>query len=259
MEPFPRNYPAVKPKLLDQVRSELRKRHYSPRTEEAYISWIRRFIRFHEVRHPSSMGRPEVEAFLSFPATDRNVAASTQNQALGARLFLYRYVLLTGLDWLDDVVRAKKPKRLPVALTRREVRDIFGNLYGQNRIATMLMYGAGLPLLECLRLRVKDIDFGYRQITVWEGKGNRDRVTVLPAVVEEPLKEHLEAVKIRHEMDLKTGAVTLHCREGWRQSIPTPTGNGAGNGSSPPSENTGIPQPGAFTGTTSTRPSSSGP
>ena len=211
MDPFPRNHPAARPKLLDQVRSELRKRHYSARTEEAYISWIRRFIRFHEVRHPSSMGRPEVEAFLSYLATGRNVAASTQNQTLGALLFLYRYVLRTGLDWLDDVVRAKKPKHLPVVLTRREVRDILGNLYVQNRIAAMFMYGAGLRLLECLRLRVKDIDFEYRQITVREGKGGKDRVTVLPSVVEEPLKEHLEAVKIRHEIDLKTGGgyVTL--------------------------------------------------
>lgn len=211
MDPFPRNHPAAKPKLLDQVRSELRKRHYSPRTEEAYISWIRRFIRFHEMRHPVSMGRSEMEAFLSFLATDRNMSASTQNQALGALLFLYRYVLRTGLPWLDDVVRAKRPKRLPVVLTRREVRDILGNLFGQNRIAAMLLYGAGLRLLECLRLRVKDIDFGYRQITVREGKGGKDRVTVLPLVVEEPLKEHLEAVRVRHEIDLKTGSgyVTL--------------------------------------------------
>jgi integron integrase len=201
----------ARPKLLDQVRSELRKRRYSKRTEEAYLAWIRRFIHFHGIRHPVSLGKPEVEAFLSSLAVDRNVSASTQNQALGALLFLYRYVLRTGLDWLDSVVRAKKPKRLPVVLTRREVRDLLGKMYGQNRIAAMLMYGAGLRLLECLRLRIKDIDFGYRQITVREGKGGKDRVTVLPSVVEEPLKKHLEEVKIRHEMDLKIGGgyVTL--------------------------------------------------
>jgi integron integrase len=181
------------------------------RTEEVYIAWIRRFILFQGIRHPVSLGKPEVEAFLSSLAVDRNVSASTQNQALGALLFLYRYVLRTGLDWLDDVVRAKKPKRLPVVLTRREVRDLLGKLYGQNRIAAMLMYGAGLRLLECLRLRIKDIDFGYRQITVREGKGGKDRVTVLPSVVEEPLKEHLEEVKNRYERDLKIGGgyVTL--------------------------------------------------
>jgi integron integrase len=142
---------------------------------------------------------------------DRNVAASTQNQALGALLFLYRDVLGTGLSWLDDVVRAKKPKRLPVVLTRKEIQAVLGNLYGQNWIAAMLMSGAGLRLLEALRLRVKDIDFGYRQITVRQGKGNKDRVTVLPGAVEERLKLHLEEVRIRHEKDLKEGGgcVTL--------------------------------------------------
>jgi integrase len=178
----------AKPKLLDQVRSELRKHHYSRRTEEAYISWIRRFLHFHRMRHPAQMARPEVEAFLSFLATDRNVAALTQNQALGALLFLYRDVLETGLDWLDGVVRAKKPKRLPVVL-RQEVQQILLRLRNEKWIAAMLLYGSGLRLLECLRLRVKDIDFGYRQITVREGKGGKDRVTVLPSVVEEPLKE----------------------------------------------------------------------
>ncbi|KRT73541.1 MAG: integron integrase [Deltaproteobacteria bacterium CSP1-8] len=200
-----------KPKLLDRVRAELRKRHYSPRTEEAYLSWIARFIRFHRMRHPAEMARSEVEAFLSSLAVDLNVAASTQNQALGALLFLYRDVLGTGLSWLDDVVRAKKPKRLPVVLTRKEIQAVLGNLYGQNWIAAMLMYGAGLRLLEALRLRVKDIDFGYRQITVRQGKGNKDRVTVLPGAVENRLKLHLEEVRIRHKKDLKEGGgcVTL--------------------------------------------------
>jgi integron integrase len=193
------------PKLLDRARSELRKRRYSPRTEEAYLSWIVRFNRFHRLRHPAEMAQPEVEAFLSSLAVDRNVAPSTQNQALGALLFLYRDVLGTGLSWLDDVVRAKKPRRLPVVLTRKEVQAVLGNLCGQNWIAAKLMYGAGLRLLEALRLRVKDIDFGYRQITVRQGKGDKDRVTVLPASVESRLKLHLEEVRIRHEKDLKAG------------------------------------------------------
>lgn len=167
--------------------------------------WIARFLRFHRMRHPARMARPEVEAFLSSLATDRNVAASTQNQALGALLFLYRDVLGTGLDWLDDVVRAKKPKRLPVVLTRQEIQRILAHLRNEKWIAVMLMYGAGLRLLECLCLRVKDIDFGYRQITVREGKGNRDRVTILPKTVETRLTHHLEEMALLHERDLKKG------------------------------------------------------
>lgn len=154
------------PRLLDQVREELRKRHYSRRTEEAYLSWIARFLRFHGIRHPLEMGKTDVEAFLSHLATDRKVAASTQNQALSAVLFLYGLVLGRKLIWLDEVVRAKKPRRLPVVLTRLEVQTILMHLHGMKWLATMLMYGAGLRLLECLRLRVKDIDFGYRQIIV---------------------------------------------------------------------------------------------
>jgi len=211
MHPVSRQPTHGKPRLLDQVREELRKRHYSRRTEEAYVSWIIRFIRFHRVRHPAEMGKTDVESFLSHLAIDRKVAASTQNQALSAILFLYKDVLGRQLTWLDEVVRAKKPKRLPVVLTRKEVQAVLGNLYGQNWIAAMLMYGAGLRLLEALRLRVKDIDFGYRQITVRQGKGNKDRVTVLPGAVESRLKLHLEEVRIRHGKDLKEGGgcVTL--------------------------------------------------
>ncbi|MGB3399006.1 MAG: integron integrase [Candidatus Deferrimicrobiaceae bacterium] len=183
----------------------LRKRHYSPRTEEAYTSWIRRFIRFHRMRHPAQLAKTEVEAFLSSLAADRNVAASTQNQALSAVLFLYDRVLGRKLIWLDEVVRAKKPRRLPVVLTRLEVQTILMHLHGMKWLAAMLMYGAGLRLLECLRLRVKDIDFGYRQIIVREGKGNRDRVTILPAAVESRLQHHLEEIAAIHRRDLKNG------------------------------------------------------
>ncbi|MCL5966179.1 MAG: phage integrase N-terminal SAM-like domain-containing protein [Deltaproteobacteria bacterium] len=172
--------------LIARTREELRKRRYSTGTEEAYIGWIRRFIRFHQYRHPSELGETEVEAFLSHRAVDGEVAAATQNQALAGLLFLSIDVMGMKLDWLDGVVRAKKPKRLPVVMTRDEVKRLAGHLHGPVWIAAVLMYGTGLRLLECLRLRVKDIDFGYRPITVREGKGKRDRVTVLPDAVIEP-------------------------------------------------------------------------
>lgn len=191
--------------IVERSRIELRKRHYSPRTEDAYLSWIDRFIRFHKHDHPEELGRADVERFLSYLAMDGKVAAATQNQALGALLFLYRNVLGVALDWLDDVVRAKKPARLPVVLTRKEIRDIVCRLYGPPRIAAMLLYGAGLRLLECLRLRVKDVDFEIRQIMVREGKGNRDRVTVLPGTAVEPLERHLESVKQQYETDFNGG------------------------------------------------------
>ena len=203
--------PDQKPKLLDQVRDEIRRRHYSRRTEDAYIHWIKRYILHHGKRHPAEMGKTELEGFLSFLAVRKKVAASTQNQAMHAVLFLYREVLHIQLDWLDSVVRAHRPKRLPVVLTREEVGRILLHLQGTKWLVATLMYGAGLRVLECLRLRVKDLDFSYRQIMVREGKGNKDRVTVLPASVETKLKEHLRFVKQQHEIDLKAGAghVTL--------------------------------------------------
>jgi len=212
--------PVAKPKLLNQVRAELRKRHYSHRTEEAYIGWIRSFIRYHGIRHPREMGKDEVEGFLSHLAVDRKVAAATQNQALSALLFLYRDVLGITLEWLDNVVRAKKPARLPVVLTREEVTTILSRLHGPNWIAGMLMYGAGLRLLECLRLRIKDIDFGYRQIVVREGKGNKDRITILPKAVEDRLKLHLEEVKILHGKDLMARAGYVMLPEGLEKKYP---------------------------------------
>jgi integron integrase len=192
--------------LLDRLRSEVRKRHYSVRTEDAYADWVARFLRFHRNRDPHEMGKEEIERFLSYLAVEKEVAASTQNQAFSALLFLYRDVLDIRLDWLDNVVRAKRPKHLPVVLTRDEVAAVFRHLHGVNLTAAMLMYGAGLRVLECLELRIKDVDFGYRQITVRGGKGNKDRVTILPELVEERLKRHIEDVRIRHEKDLKTGS-----------------------------------------------------
>lgn len=168
-------------RLMGQVRAELRKRHYSLATERTYCRWIVQYIRFHELRHPRELGAKQVEAFLSYLAVQRNVAAATQNQALAALLFLYKAVLEIELPWLDDLTRAKKPARVPVVLTRREVDAVLAQLLGQNRLVGQLLYGAGLRLMECLRLRVKDVDFERREITVRSGKGGKDRRTVLPA------------------------------------------------------------------------------
>lgn len=170
-----------KPKLLDEVRQAIRTRHYSYRTEKAYVHWIKRFIFFHNKRHPAEMGEAEIGRFLSSLATDSHVSASTQNQALNALLFLYREVLKKDIGYVNGVVRAKRPHRLPVVLTRQEVRSIVGFLDGSEWIMTMLLYGAGLRLMECLQLRVKDIDLTSNQIVVRAGKGDKDRHTMLPA------------------------------------------------------------------------------
>jgi integron integrase len=176
----------------------------SIRTESAYHDWVERFIRFHGIRHPDAMGEPEVNAFLTHLAVERNVAASTQNQAMCALLFLYAVVLDRPLDELK-VVRANRPKRLPVVLTRDEVRQVLGQLSGVNGLVGRLLYGTGMRLLEGLRVRVKDIDFGLNQITVREGKGNKDRVTVLPAALVPVLRDQLAAVKALHGADLAAG------------------------------------------------------
>jgi integron integrase len=194
------------PKLLDRVRIAIRTRHLSPRTEEAYVFWIRRFILFHGKRHPAGMAAPEVTAFLSALAVRGRVAASTQNQALCALLFLYRHVLGIELPWLDDLVRAKKPARLPVVLSREEVAAVLQHVHGVKRLAAALLYGSGLRLLECLRLRVKDVDFGRNEIVVRAGKGDRDRRTMLPAAMNDPLGRFVEAVHRQHERDLAAGA-----------------------------------------------------
>ncbi len=199
-----------KPKLLDQVRAICRRKHYSLRTEEAYVRWIREYILFHEKRHPKELGEEHATLFLSDLAVQRDVASSTQNQALAALLFLYREVLQQPLPWLDNLTRAKKPERLPVVFTREEVRLVLSHLRGVNWIMASLLYGSGLRLLECLRLRVKDIDFDYHQVTVRDGKGGKDRVTVLPSRVGEPLLEHLGRVKAIHEQDLREGFGRVH-------------------------------------------------
>jgi integron integrase len=192
-----------KPRLLDQVRDAIRTRHYSYRTEKAYVHWIKRFIFFHDKRHPAEMGEPEIARFLSSLASVSHVSASTQNQALNALLFLYKEVLDRKIGLIEGVVRANRPKRLPVVLTKEEVGRILEHLENTPWIMAMLLYGAGLRLLECCHLRVKDIDFSRNQIVFRAGKGNKDRYTMLPAAVVEPLREHLQAVKRRHEEDLK--------------------------------------------------------
>ncbi len=200
-----------KPKLLDQVRQAIRTRHYSLRTEEAYVQWIKRFILFHHKRHPKDMGADEVTQFLSDLAVNHHVAASTQNQALSALLFLYQEVLKQEIPWLHDVVRAKKAKKIPVVLTREEVKAVLSGLSGPAGIMAGLLYGSGLRLMECIRLRVKDVDFSYNQIAVRDGKGEKDRVTMLPLNVKESLQCHLQDVKHLHEQDLQEGfgAVSL--------------------------------------------------
>jgi integron integrase len=192
-------------RLVERVREEIRARHYSLRTEQAYWYWIRYFVRFHGKRHPAEMGAAEVTSFLSWLATERNVAAATQNQALSALLFLYKHVLGVALPWLDELVRAQRPVRLPTVLAEGEVRRLLGAMRGSARIMAGLLYGARLRQIECLMLRVKDIDFAYRQIIVRDGKGARDRATMLPENLVQPLQAHLGKVRLLHQRDRSEG------------------------------------------------------
>jgi len=194
-----------KPKLLDRLREALRSRHYSRRTEETYCLWVRRFIYFHKIRHPAEMAEPEINAFLTHLAVKDRVSASTQTQALSALVFLYRNVLKREIGELEGLIRARKPKRLPVVFTKDEVRAVIAKLEGQYRLTAGLMYGAGLRLMECLRLRVQDLEFSANQITIRDGKGAKDRITMLPQGVKAPLMEHLKSVRMIHERDLKEG------------------------------------------------------
>lgn len=197
--------PAKQPKLLDRVRDRLRVKHCAYRTEQTYVHWIKRFIFFHNKRHPQDMGADEVEAYLSHLATARDVSASTQNQAMHAILFLYREVLEIKLPWLDGITRAKTAKRLPVVLTVPETQALLSHTSGTPGIIVKLLYGTGLRLMEGLRLRVKDIDFARRQITVRGGKGDKDRVTMLPTSIIDPLRERLAERRRWHDKDLATG------------------------------------------------------
>jgi integron integrase len=193
------------PRLLERVRTELRTRHYSPRTEKAYVAWVRRFVVFSGMRHPEQMGAPEIACYLSHLATRELVSAGTQNQALSALVFLYREVLGREVAGLADVVRARRPFRVPLVLSRDEVRAVLRQMRGTPALMARLMYGSGLRLLECCRLRVKDVDFARNEITVHDGKGRKDRKTVLPAALVGPLRAHVERVRRQHEADLAGG------------------------------------------------------
>jgi len=197
--------PDAKPRLLDRVRQRLRLKHYSYRTEPQYVLWIRRFVLFHDKRHPESMGPVEVEAFLNDLAVRLRVSAATQNQALAAILFLYRHVLDRDLPWLDHLIRAKKPQRLPVVLSAQETRAVLSQLDGVYWLIGNLLYGSGMRLMECLQLRVQALDFEYQQILVRNGKGGKDRVTVLPRMLIAPLQSHLAVVRARHDLALRDG------------------------------------------------------
>ena len=194
-----------KPRLLEQVREQIRLRHYSIRTESVYIGWVKRFIRFHKYRHPLQMGAAEVEAFLSDLAVRRDVSASTQNQALSAILFMYKKVLLIELPWLDGVIRARRPQRLPVVLTQDEVRQVLAQLDGTLWLVASLLYGSGMRLMEVLRLRVKDVEFARFEILIRDGKGQKDRITMLPKKLASPLQLHLQRVQTLHQQDLLEG------------------------------------------------------
>jgi len=196
---------AAPPRLLDSVRAEIQLRHYSYRTEKAYVDWIRRFILFHGRRHPREMGGTEVREFLSYLASDRQVSPATQGQALAALLFLYKRVMNVDLPWIDNVVRAHRPKRLPTVLTREEARHVIAQMSGVHRLIAGLLYGSGLRLLEALRLRVKDVDFYHRRILVRDGKGMKDRVTILSASAGEDLQIHLRNVRLLHEHAILRG------------------------------------------------------
>jgi integron integrase len=203
-----------KPKLLDQLRLALRTWHYSPRTQETYCMWVRRFIFFHGKRHPAEMAEAEINTFLTYLAVKEKVSASTQNQALSALLFLYRHVLNRKIGDVGEVIRARKPKRLPVVMTREEVKAVINHLTGDKRLMAGLMYGAGLRVMECLQLRVQDIEFARREITVRSGKGDKDRVTMLPESLAKSLQDHLRKVRAIHDKDL---------RDGWGR-VPMPDG-----------------------------------
>jgi len=212
--------PSSTPKLLDRVRQVMRLKHYSYRTEQAYVDWIRRFILFHGKRHPQEMGAQEIEAFLTHLAVHENVAASTQNQALQAILFLYREVLGREITEPIQAMRARKPKRLPTVLTREEVLLLFNQMSGIHKLIAQLLYGSGLRLMEALRLRIKDLDFEYRTITVRDGKGEKDRIAILPDLLQDPLRHHLEQVRRLHQQDLAQGYGTVYLPEALARKYP---------------------------------------
>jgi len=208
------------PRLLDQLRDKLRLKHYSIRTEAQYTQWVRRFILFHDKRHPRELGAKEVEMFLTHLAVEGKVAAATQNQALSALLFLYREVLEMNLPWLDGVVRAKRPARLPVVLTRNEVNAVLGRMEGTHGLMARLLYGTGMRLMEVVRLRVKDVDFERAEVLVRDGKGAKDRVTMLPQSLIPALQEHLQRRRLLYEDDLAKGMAKVYLPDALERKYP---------------------------------------
>jgi integron integrase len=208
------------PKLLDQIRERLRLKRYSIRTERQYVQWARRFILFHHKRHPADMGAVEVEAFLTYLAVEEHVAAATQNQALSALLFLYREALGVNLPWLENVVRAKRPARLPVVLTRREVAAVLDHMQGTHGLMARLLYGTGMRLMECMRLRVKDVDFERAEILIRDGKGGKDRVTMLPQALSAPLQAHLQTRRRLYDDDSAKGMASVYLPDALARKYP---------------------------------------
>ena len=208
------------PKLLDQVRTTCRRLHYSLHTERAYVRWIKRFVLFHGTVHPREIGARDVEAFLNHLAVDREVAASTQNQALNALVFLYRRVLKVDLGEMEGIERASRRRNLPVVLTREEVRAVLDNIRGANRLVALLLYGSGLRLSEALRLRIKDLDIGYGEILVRDGKGRKDRRSVLPTQLHDDLERHLRKVKVLHEEDIAQGYGSVYLPDALSRKYP---------------------------------------
>jgi integron integrase len=212
--------PAAPPRLLDRLRAALVARHYSLRTEEAYVGWVRRFVLFHGKKHPMTLGEDEINLFISHLAVHGKVSASTQTQALSALIFLYQQVLGRKLLDIGALVRAKRSVRLPTVLSRDEVRLVLMQLDGTHRLFLTLLYGTGMRLLECLRLRVKDVDFALDVITVRQGKGGKDRRTMLPKALKEPLQSHLLRVRALHQRDLADGFGTVHLPGAYGQKVP---------------------------------------
>jgi integron integrase len=208
--PDPVPSPQKPKKLLDQLSDAIRAKHYSYRTEQTYIEWCRRYILYHNKRHPKEMGVPEIQAYITYLATERNVAASTQNQALSAILFLYRYVLLQKIEFPTDLIRAKKPDRLPAVLSKDEALAVIQKMNGTPKLMAQLLFGSGLRLMECLRLRIKDIDFANHQIIVRDGKGENDRSVPLPESITPALKAHIQQAKNIHQKDLQEGYGEAH-------------------------------------------------
>jgi integron integrase len=228
----PGSYGSNPPRLLERVRLALRARHYSRRTEPAYVHWVRRFILIHGKRHPGEMGETEVNGFLTHLAVRGRVSASTQNQALSALLFLYRHVLEREIGDLGEIVRARRPRRLPVVLRREEVKAVLDHLSGDKRLVAALLYGTGLRLAECLALRVQDIDFGGHEILVRDGKGSKDRVTMLPQSLVSALRRHLDAVQLLHDRDLGDGWGRVQMPDALDRKYPGAARECAGSGSS---------------------------